>query len=101
MEANTTTWQLGPYTVRIGLRPDNPAFPVYLVFRGDHLIGKNFSRPSRTDCEWLERTNGEVYAKQSRWPEISEGHPIWNAPKRRGRPRKEAAERELQEALAS
>lgn len=96
-----TTFTLGKYTVRIGLRQDNPAFPVYLVFRGDRLIGKHFSRPGLSDCEWLERTNGEFYARQSRWPETSEGHPIWNAPKRRGRPRKDAAERELQEALAS
>ncbi len=46
---------LGKFTVRQGLRADNPAFPVWLVFVGDRLIGKQFSQPSESDCEWLAR----------------------------------------------
>ena len=46
---------LGCYTVRQALRPDNPAFPIYLVYAGERLIGRQFSVPSITDCEWLER----------------------------------------------
>lgn len=97
-----TSFELGPYIVRIGLRHDNPAFPVYLVFRGERLIGKHFSRPGLSDCEWLERTqNGGCYARGTRWPEFSEGRPIWNtSTRRRGRPRKDESLRQLQEAIA-
>lgn len=62
-----STFTLGKFTIRIGLRPDNPAFPRYLVFLGDDLVGKQFSRPCLSDCEWLHRTRG-VYATQSRPP---------------------------------
>lgn len=55
---------LGAYVVRIGLRSDNPAFPVFLVFKRDRLIGKQFSFPSETDCQWLERNSGK-YAEAS------------------------------------
>lgn len=58
------TFTLGPYTVRIGLRRDNPAFPVYLVFKGDELVGRQFSRPCESDCRWLEHQRG-VYATAS------------------------------------
>lgn len=51
--------KLGPYTVRIGIRCDNPAFPTYLIFKGDALIGKPFSAPSLSDCEGIERRNSE------------------------------------------
>jgi hypothetical protein len=82
----TTTITLGRYTVRQGIRVDNPAFPSYLIYCGERLIGKQFSMPSESDCAWLERTNG-TYAKESRWPETSEGRQIWNTAKRRkGRP---------------
>lgn len=46
---------LGKYTVRIGLRADNPAFAVYLIYVGDRLVGKQFSVPSVTDCDWLSK----------------------------------------------
>lgn len=92
---------LGPYTIRIGLRPDNPAFTKFLVYRGDKFIGPNFSRPSLSDCETLERLQKEqCYARATRWPEFSEGRPIWNTPtKRRGRPRKDAPRNEPEEVL--
>ncbi len=55
-----TTWfQLGKYTVRLGLRRDNPAFPTYLVFIGHILIGKSFSRVDEDACRWLERQQRE------------------------------------------
>lgn len=49
------TFILGKYTVRLGLRRDNPAFPLYLVFLGHVLIGKSFSRVDEDACRWLER----------------------------------------------
>lgn len=92
---------LGQFTVLIRLRPDNPAFACFVVFKGERLIGKQFSRPNEDDARWLER--GE-YADKSRWVQTSTlcqrlrgGHEI----RRRGRPRKEDAERQLREALAS
>lgn len=57
------TMQLGPFTVRCTLRFDNPAFPRYLVFRGDRLVGAQFSMPNESDCRWLAR--GGVYASDS------------------------------------
>ncbi len=100
---------LGPYTVRICIRTDNPAFPVYAVFRGAKFIGKQFSRPCETDCQWLERSEGE-YATESTWHESSKSTSCSADHRRRrggystakrGRPRKEAAAQELEEAIAS
>lgn len=61
------TLTLDKFTVRAGLRPDNPAFPVYLVFIGERLIGKSFSLPDLECCRWLERqiTDRLVYAASS------------------------------------
>lgn len=66
------TFELGPYTVRIGLRQDNPAFHRYLIFFRGQLVGKQFSRPGLSDCQWLHREHG-VYATESRWPVTSRG----------------------------
>lgn len=66
VSSNTLT--VGRFTVRIGLRPDNPAFPVYRVFLGARLIGKQFSIPSESDCRWLEMQRREertAYATRS------------------------------------
>lgn len=65
-----TTYQLGRFTIRVGLRPDNPAFPRFLVFLGDDLVGKQFSRPCVTDCEWLLRSqrSESQYAEPSKAP---------------------------------
>lgn len=106
-----TTYQAGPYTVRIALRHDNPAFAKYLIFRGDALVAKQFSRPSESDCRWLEQNEG-LYAETSRAMELSLLTGIeWTidekrlrggvSTKRRGRPRKEDARRQLEEALQS
>lgn len=96
--AEECTFKIGKYTVRQAVRPDNPYWPRYIVFKGTRLVGQQFSRPSESDCEWLERW-GARYAE----PTISV-HPYgWTAAtqKRRvGRPRKADAERELQEAIA-
>ncbi len=100
---------LGPYIVRICIRADNPAFPVYAVFRGPKFIGKQFSRPCETDCQWLERSQGE-YATESHWPESSNSLSCSAAIRRlrggrvtarRGRPKKSVAAQELEEAIAS
>ena len=64
------SFTLGKFTIQVSLRPDNPAFPAYRIFIGAKFIGKNFSRPCLTDCEWLERENG-VYATDSRLLESS------------------------------
>lgn len=59
---------LGKYTVVIAIRQDNPAFPCYRVFVGERLIGKQFSVPSISDCQWLERqqvVGRLVYASRS------------------------------------
>lgn len=64
------SFQLGRFTVHLALRPDNPAFPAYRIFIGAKFIGKQFSRPCITDCEWLERENG-VYATESQVLESS------------------------------
>jgi hypothetical protein len=55
------TIEVGQFTVRCGMRPDNPAWPVYLVYRGEKLIGRQFSMPSRSDCECLQHGSA-VYA---------------------------------------
>jgi hypothetical protein len=60
------TLKIGRYIVRIGLRRDNPSFPVYLVFLGDRLIGRQFSVPSLSDCDWIERQAN--YAAPSKRP---------------------------------
>lgn len=63
----SATQKLGQFTVRIGLRPDNPAFPVYLIYKGEKFIGKSFSMPDEGCCAWLERqeANRIIYAEQS------------------------------------
>lgn len=98
-----STFQLGKFTVRIALRPDNPAFAKFVVFRGDRLIGTQFSRPNESDCKWLEQW-GTEYAAESFWVQTSslcQRLRGGGQTHKRGRPRKEDSERELQEALAS
>lgn len=57
----------GKYTVKLGLRADNPAFPVYIVYAGGKEIGRSFSMPDRGCCEWLHRQKHGcvVYAAES------------------------------------
>lgn len=65
---------LGPYVVREGLRPDNPAFPVYLIFKGDELIGKSFSMPDEGCCRWIEQQaeyERTVYAEPAKKEDTS------------------------------
>jgi hypothetical protein len=98
MIAEERSWNIGPYFVRQTVRPDNPYWPCYIVFRGQKLIGKQFSRPNESDCQWLEKWGGR-YAEPAEYTYIG-----WTEEKNRrgpGRPRKVDAERELQEALAS
>ena len=53
--AETRSFDLGPFTVHQRPRFDNPAFAVYMVFRGIRLVGKSFSVPNRDWCESIER----------------------------------------------
>lgn len=91
--AQFAIWRIGPYTVRQGLRQDNPAFAQYIVFRDARLIGKSFSRPDESCCRWLEITHG-VYATESAT------FKKWRM-RRPGRPRKSESARDLEEALAA
>lgn len=90
--------KLGPYTVVEGLRRDNPAWPVYLVYKGGALIGRQFSKPCLSDCEWLDRER-VVYALAEQSRSDFRKHAL--VVRRRGRPRKEDAERQLAEAMAA
>ena len=84
-----STLTFGRFTVRIGLRPDNPAFPVYLVFVKGKLIGRSFSIPDSSACEWLERQNAldrVTYAETSAPPKTAPLRGV--ALPRRGRPKK-------------
>lgn len=49
------TWQCGRYTVQQVVRPDNPAFPRYLIFRNEKLVGVSFSMLDASWCESVER----------------------------------------------
>lgn len=92
--ASTSTFTLGRFTVHVRPRFDNPAWAVYVVFLGERLVGKQFSIPSLSDCQWLLRTGG-VYSPPTAWHE-------WKAIYRKpgpGRPRKADSARELTEAL--
>lgn len=64
---DTKVYELGRFTVQQRPRPDSPAWAVYIVFLGDKLIGRQFSTPTVSDCEWLERQQHDeiVYARQS------------------------------------
>ena len=50
-----SSFDLGPYTVRVMMRSDNPHWPIYLVSRDSRAIGRQFSRPCEDDCRALER----------------------------------------------
>ena len=59
---------LGKFRIEVRLRIDNPAFPQYLIYDGMYLVGKQFSVPTLSDCEWLARQlafDRLVYAEQS------------------------------------
>lgn len=53
--AETRIYDLGRYTIQQRPRPDNPYWAVYMVFRGEKLIGRQFSVPTISDCAWLDR----------------------------------------------
>jgi len=97
---------IGKYTVRLGLRVDNPAWPVFLVFVGDVLIGKSFSSVDLSACQWLERQQRDqtFYAYSSaKLPELSGiRRSSKHAPRNRkvGVPRKPETIRDIAKALA-
>lgn len=51
--AQTSTYTLGRFTIHQRPLFDNPAFCHFLVFLGQQLVGKQFSVPSESDCDWL------------------------------------------------
>ena len=81
--AETSTFAVGKFTVRQSVRPDNPFFPCYSVFLCAVFIGKQFSYPSASDCEWLQRNGGVYVAPKDRYV-FAYGY----SSKRPGRPRK-------------
>jgi hypothetical protein len=77
--AETLTFTVGRYRIQQRPRPDNPAWPVYIVFVGQKLIGKSFSMPNLDCCRWLEHW-GDHYANESSPPRrhtynCRNGHP--------------------------
>lgn len=84
MIAETLSIQVGRYTVQKRPRPDNPAWAVYIVFRGGRLIGKSFSLPNLDCCRWLELHQDGRYAEPSKRPRCysyrgKNGHPKYPA----------------------
>jgi hypothetical protein len=67
------SWMCGPFTIHQRARFDSPAWAVYIVCLGEKQIGKQFSIPQLSDCEWLMH---QRYADESRWREFSAGRPI-------------------------
>ena len=82
-----TTLVMGAFTVRVCLRPDNPAFPIYAVYRGELFVGKSFSMPDEGCCRWLEaqEANRIRYAAEAAQQKFSMRN--WSIG-RRGRPTK-------------
>lgn len=83
--AETQTYELDRYTIVKRPRHDNPGWAQYLVYLGEKLIGKQFSIPSITDCQWLARQlPGEVvYAEQSAAPNGHKAKQLKNLAKAR------------------
>lgn len=65
---DTFIFDIGRFTVRQQPRFDSYGWAQYLVFLNGVLIGKSFSWPSESDCEWLERQQAEqtMYAYKIR-----------------------------------
>ena len=59
--AETRIYQIGRFTIRQQPLPLNPAWATHLIFLGRQLIGRQFSVPCTSDCEWHLRRRG-VYA---------------------------------------
>lgn len=91
------TIELGPYTVRVGIRIDNPAWPAFLIFKGAVLIAKQFSMPCESDCSWHEARRGQ-YAKAEESKQDFRKYGRAFTVSRRGRPTN--AERARRAALA-
>jgi len=83
MSALSAPLRIGKYTVKIALRPDNPAFPRFEIYAGKTFIAASFSMVDEAACRWLEMhsKNGCMVYADSSVP--CRGY-------RRGRPRKAA-----------
>lgn len=90
----TRIYELGKYTIQERPRQDNPAWAVYIVILREKVIGKQFSVPSMSDCEWLSRqkTAETVYALPEQSHKHGQRYSInSNGRARNGRPAKRAA----------
>lgn len=68
MIAQVRIYAVGRFTVREQPRPDNPYWPVYIVILNDRIVGKGFSKPNESDCQWMlanTRDGDLVYANPS------------------------------------
>ena len=101
-----TTLQLGPYTVQLRQEPGHQC-PLYHVFLGSVKIGKSISVPDMDCCKWLEQQQrdqtGYAYSTENLSDKpygfTAVHHYLHYKVKRRGRPRKEDAARQLAEAI--
>jgi len=105
----TDALNLGPYTVRCLVRPDNPAWPQYAVFLGEVKIGACFSIPDLGACQWLEAQQREqtLYAYSAApLPELTKRRELTNKfgvnqhNRKLGAPRKPETLLDIEKALA-
>lgn len=71
MNIAPTRWlEIGAYRVLQQPLRGNPYWATHWIYRAGKLIGRLFSMPSLTDCEWMERQakTPETY----RWAENGE-----------------------------
>lgn len=60
--ADSFIYELGEYTIRKQPLALNPAFSTHLIFFKGVLVGRQFSVPCISDCNWYRATRG-VYAQ--------------------------------------
>lgn len=106
----TFTFTVGKYRVIQRPRFDSPGWGQYCVYLGEVLIGKCFSMPDVSACEWLEREQREqtFYAYSSApLPDLTGarrahtgGAHTMARNRKRGAPRKAKTLQDIEEALA-
>lgn len=64
---------LGKYTILQTLRRDNPAFALYLICVGEREIGRQFSMPCLSDCQWLESQKDAAHPSYTPRPKYNYG----------------------------
>jgi hypothetical protein len=91
-------YDLGRYRILAMPLETNPYWTTHRIYLNDELVGRQLSVPSVSDCDW--------HYTQHTQPHVPADIPLyaWSTTagsRRRGRPRKVDAERELQEAMAA